>query len=394
MTTPVSQPASAPGAPWAPRSVQRADHVGSLLRPERLKKLLDQIYGPDHMALHETERQKDITELRQVEDDSIAEVVQRQIATGVDVVTDGEFRRRRFMNSFYDAMAGTIPSEDVVRFVDAEGNAVESPSTPTIVRRLEKIDSPAAREAAYLSSITDHPFKVTFPAGSWFCIPFLSKPALENEAYRDLDELLDHTIALERELIADTVAAGATYIQLDFPAYWLLVDEYLVSQLPAFGTAFEALLDRAVAADAAILEGIPSHVTTALHFCRGNFRSRWLTSGTLEPVAERMFSLPYDRFLVEWEDTDREGDYTPLRLVPEGPIVAMGIVSTKRGEVETEDALLARIDEASRYVDVGQLAISTQCGFASSSEGNELDEDSQWRKLEVIGRAADRIWGR
>lgn len=107
-----------------------------------------------------------------------------------------------------------------------------------------------------------------------------------------------------------------------------------------------------------------------------------------------MFSLPYDRFLVEWEDTDREGDYTPLRLVPEGPIVAMGIVSTKRGEVETEDALLARIDEASRYVDVGQLAISTQCGFASSSEGNELDEDSQWRKLEVIGRAADRIWGR
>ena len=179
-----------------------------------------------------------------------------------------------------------------------------------------------------------------------------------------------------------------------YPAYWLLVDEYLVSQLPAFGTSFDALLDRAAAADTAILEGIPSHVTTALHFCRGNFKSRWLTSGTLEPVAERMFSLPYDRFLVEWEDTDREGDYTPLRFAPDGPIVAMGIMSSKRPRIETEDELIRHMEEASRFLDIDQLAISPQCGFATSVPGNKIDEDTQWRKLEVLGRVADRLWPR
>jgi 5-methyltetrahydropteroyltriglutamate--homocysteine methyltransferase len=136
-------------------------------------------------------------------------------------------------------------------------------------------------------------------------------------------------------------------------------------------------------------------VTYALHICRGNWQSRWLAEGSLEPLAERIFDLPYDYFSMEWEDTDREGDYSPLRHVPKGPIVAMGIMSSKRTRVESEDELIQHMEEASRFLGMDQLAISPQCGFSTSAVlGNKTDEDVQWRKLEVLGRVADRLWPR
>lgn len=133
---------------------------------------------------------------------------------------------------------------------------------------------------------------------------------------------------------------------------------------------------------------------TCFHLCRGNWRSRWLFSGSLEPLAERMFQPPFDTFLVEWEDTTREGDYSTLRYVPDGPIVAKGIVSSKSNIVESDDEVLRRMDDAAGYLDLDQLALSPQCGFASAAEGTELDETTQWRKLELIGRVAERLWGR
>ena len=158
---------------------------------------------------------------------------------------------------------------------------------------------------------------------------------------------------------------------------------------------FDAMFAKAIEADNAVLEDIPADITTALHVCRGNYRSRWWASGSLEPVAERMFGeLRFDRFLVEWEDTDREGDYSPLRFVPPGPIVVIGLVSTKVGTLESEDEILARLDEAASHLDLGQLAVSPQCGFASVWHGNEITEDQQWRKLELVARVADRAWGR
>ena len=150
-----------------------------------------------------------------------------------------------------------------------------------------------------------------------------------------------------------------------------------------------------IEADRKVIEGIPDGVTTALHLCRGNHKSKWIYNGPMDAYAERMFTeLPYDVFLMEWEDTEREGDYSALRYVPEGPIVAMGILSSKKPRVETVDELVARIEEAGRYLDVDRLALAPQCGFASTYVGNAITENIQWRKLENLVEAADRIWPR
>jgi 5-methyltetrahydropteroyltriglutamate--homocysteine methyltransferase len=152
-------------------------------------------------------------------------------------------------------------------------------------------------------------------------------------------------------------------------------------------------MDRCISADERILDGLPEDVTRAIHLCRGNWRSRHMVSGSLEPVAERFFNLPYDAFFIEWEDVRREGGYDSLRHVPKGPIVYVGIVNTKVPEVEPADELVRKIESATKYIDVSQLAISPQCGFASTMHGNELDEDSQWRKLEEMVKAAEKVWG-
>ncbi|MBV9278673.1 MAG: hypothetical protein JOZ41_01200 [Chloroflexi bacterium] len=376
------------------RRPARAETVGSLLRPARLREAITEVYESRHTALLPEVRQKDLTRLHRIEDELIAEAVRRQIDVGLDVVTDGEFRRYMFTNSFYDAVEGVEPSTASITFVDEGGDRIPYPGPPMIERRLRKADSPSAREAAYLASITDYPFKVTFPAGSWFCFPFWWRPGVTDRAYRDPDEMIEHALSIERELVAETIAAGARYVQFDFPVYPFLVDDRWRGRLQAAGVDPAGLLERAIAADRAILEGIPDGVTVALHICRGNFRSHWLASGSLEPIAEHLFQeLPYHKLLVEWEDVSRQGGYEPLRFVPKGPIVVMGLVSTKRAQLESEDDLLRRMEEAGRYLEMDQLAISPQCGFASVLEGNALDEDAQWRKLELVARVAERIFG-
>jgi 5-methyltetrahydropteroyltriglutamate--homocysteine methyltransferase len=254
------------------------------------------------------------------------------------------------------------------------------------------VDSPAAREAAFVARLTDHPFKVTFPAASIFAHPFGVSP----DAYESHDEFVGHAVAIERELIADAVAAGCRYVQLDFPLYPYLVDPDWRTRFEAAGNSFAGLLEKALAADRAVLEGIPDGVTTALHICRGNYRSRWVCQGSLEPVAERVFGeLPYDAFLVEWDDVGRDGGYEPARFLRRGSTMVMGIVSTKAPVLEDEDDLLRRLEEAAVVVGgMDRLAVSPQCGFASVMVGNEIDEDAQWRKLELVSRVADRVWPR
>ena len=378
-----------------PRQPARAETVGSLLRPPALRQAIDEVYDAGHTALLSQEREKDLSRLRHIEDESIVDAVQRQIAAGLDVVTDGEFRRYMFTNSFYDAVEGLEPSPTAITFVDDRGDRIQYAGPPVVRERLRKIDNPAAREVAYLRSITDYPFKVTFPAASWFTFPFWWRPGITDRDYDSPEELLDHVLTIERELVAESIAAGARYVQFDFPVYPFLIDDRWRSRLRLAGADPETLLDQALAADRAVLDGIQDSVTRALHVCRGNYRSHWLASGSIEPIAERLFNeLPYDRFLVEWEDVGREGGFEPLRHVPPGPTVVMGIVSTKKPEVESENDLLRRMDEVGRHLDLGQLAISPQCGFASVLEGNAIDEDTQWRKLELVGRVADRLWGR
>lgn len=353
---------------------------------------MDSFYADGHGAIHDDERAKDAHELHRIEDAAISDAVQRQMDLGLDVITDGEFRRYMFLNSFWDAVRGFSTENNPIEFRDNSGDTVVW-NVHRVEDRLEKVDNPASREAAFLSALTDHPFKVTFPAGSIFSNPYTWKPGVNDHVYSSRQQLTDHAIEIERQLVADAIEAGAGYVQFDFPMYPFLVDDRWRQQMTADGFDLNQVMDEAIAADNAVLESIPDAVTTGLHICRGNYRSRYLCEGSLEPLAERVFNeLDYDVFLVEWEDPERMGDVSPIRFVPPGKTMVLGLVGTKTANIQSDEELLGRMEEASRFLDLDQLAISPQCGFASVIDGNELDESAQWEKLASVSRVADRIW--
>ncbi len=372
------------------RRPARAETVGSLLRPSALRASIDVFYDKGHSAALDEERARDRSELTEVENDTIRQAVQRQIDCGLDVVTDGEFRRWMFMNSFFDAVSG-VRTGKAVRFRNNREAEVEL-NVHEIVEPLKIVDSPAAREAEFMSGVAgDMPFKVTFPAASIFAHPFTTVDG----AYGSAEEFMDAAIHIEQELIADAIRNGVQNVQFDFPLYPYLVDQAWIAWFAEAGHDVDALIDRALAADLAVLDGIPEDVAVGLHICRGNYRSSWMCEGSLEPVAERVFGgLPYDSFLVEWDDLGRDGGYEPVRHLRDGAIMVMGIVSSKTPDLEDEDDLLRRMEQAAYLAGgIDRLAISPQCGFASVMVGNETNEDAQWRKLELVGRVADRLWG-
>jgi 5-methyltetrahydropteroyltriglutamate--homocysteine methyltransferase len=376
-----------------PRTPARAETVGSLLRPRKLRAAIDAFYEPGHSAALAEERGRDRSALTAVEDEAIRTAVQRQIDCGLNVVTDGEFRRWMFMNSFYDAVSG-VRTGKTVRFRNDRGVDVEL-NVHEIVDRLQPVDSPAAREAAFMSgAVAGVPFKVTFPAASIFTHPFTTVSGPEGSGYASLDAFVEHAIEIERGLVADAVEAGAGYVQFDFPLYVYVSSSEWAARFRAAGHDVDAVLEAALAADKAVLEGIPAHVTTALHICRGNYRSSWMCEGSLEPVAARVFGeLPYDVFLVEWDDLGRDGGFEQIRFLRDGSTMVMGLISTKTPIIEDEDDLLRKMEEAASIAGgMDRLAISPQCGFASTMVGNDTDEDAQWRKLELVGRIADRLW--
>jgi methionine synthase II (cobalamin-independent) len=374
-----------------PREPARAEVVGSLLRPAALREAVAEVYAPGHRAILPEERARDLSSLKAVEDEAIRQAVARQEEIGLDVVTDGEFRRYMFLNSFWDAVEGFSTDRNPVEFRNERGETVVW-HVQKVEERLRLVDSPAAREAEFLAATATGPFKVTFPAASLFRHPFTFTP---EHAYSDLEELVAHAIEIERGLIADAIEAGARYIQLDFPLYPYLVDPQWVARFKAAGLDVDQVLDRALAADNAVVEGIPADVTVGLHVCRGNYRSRWLCEGSIEPVAERLFGEleRYDTFLVEWDDVGRDGGYEPIRHAPSGKTMVMGLVSSKTPILESADDLLRRLEQAAAFLPLDQLALSSQCGFASVLEGNELDEETQWQKLELVARVAKRAWG-
>ncbi|HEX9863330.1 MAG TPA: cobalamin-independent methionine synthase II family protein [Acidimicrobiia bacterium] len=375
------------------RHPARAEVVGSLLRPKTLRAAVDAFYGEGHRAVLDDERAQGADSLHIVEDEAIAGVVQRQIDLGLDVVTDGEFRRYMFLNSFWDAVRGFSTEDNPVEFRNDSGDPVVW-HVHKVVDRLEQVDSPVSREAAFMATTTDHPFKVTLPAGSIFSNPYTWKRGVNDHVYSTRQELTDHAVTIERQLVADAVAEGAGYVQFDFPMYPFLVDDRWRRRMIEDGFDLNVVMEEAIAADRAVLEGIPDGVTTGLHICRGNYRSRYLCEGSLESLAERIFNdLDYDVFLVEWEDPERMGDVSPIRFVPPGKTLVLGVVGTKTPRVQTDDELTARLEDAARFLDFDQLAVSPQCGFASVIDGNEIPEDTQWEKLASVGRVADRIWG-
>jgi 5-methyltetrahydropteroyltriglutamate--homocysteine methyltransferase len=331
----------------------------------------------------------------EVQDNLIRQVVERQLEAGLDVVTDGEFRRPFFTASADAAFRGFQPSQEKIHFTGPDGATLEAPARPVVAERLEKIDNPLAREARFMASITDARIKVTLPAPSTYCWYGVFTPGITDKAYSDHDELADHITSLLRELVDEAIEAGADYVQFDYPFYPLFVNDAHRANFAKYGLEDEqAYLDRLLRVDAAVIEGLPPHVRTALHLCRGNAGAFWMSSGSLEPIADRLFALPYDSFIVEWDDKERDGDYSALRHVPPGPIVALGVVSTKRTELESADWVLGELDEASKYLETAQLALAPQCGFGTVPGMETTTEDLQWRKLDLVARVADRVWPR
>lgn len=367
----------------------RAEVVGSLLRPPALAHALGRVYREGERALLPQVRERDLDSLREAEDAAIRDAVRRQRDCGLDVVTDGEYRRYMFLNSFWDAVEGYSTDANPIEFRDDRGSTVTW-HVQRIERRLELVDSPAAREAAFLAELDPGPFKVTFPAASLFAHPF----TFTGDAYDGVASVVDHAIAIEQQLVADAIAVGCRYVQFDFPLYPYLCDQDWQARFSEASVDLGEVLDAAIAADRALVESVPDGVTTAIHVCRGNYRSRYLATGALDPIAERMFAeIPVDAWLIEWDDERRDGDFAALRHVPPGgPTIVLGLVSSKRPDVEREREIIRAIDRAAAIVPLDQLALSTQCGFASVSEGNEIDELTQWRKLELVGRVAEKVF--
>jgi 5-methyltetrahydropteroyltriglutamate--homocysteine methyltransferase len=375
------------------RAVPRAEHVGSLKRSERLVAANRAVYRPGHVAVEDAEREgSGLDELHAIAEEEIRRVVQRQVDVGLDVVTDGELRRYMFLNSLFDGLRGFSSEVSKARFKAADGSVIEW-NMQYVVDRLEHVDSPASREVRFLRGLTDRLSKVTFPAGSFLALPYNWDPAVNGHAYGSHRQLVEHVVAIEKEMIADAIVAGCRYVQLDFPIYPFLCDPDWRARMERHGYDWQETLELAAWADAAVVADVPDGVRTSMHVCRGNNRSRYVAEGPLDPVADVLFSLPYDSFLIEWEDKARMGGFSALRQVPPGDaVVVLGLVSSKVARMETTGQLLAELEAASALLDPSRLALSPQCGFASTLEGNLVTEDDQWRKLELVVETARRFW--
>ena len=359
----------------------RAEQVGSLLRP------------PDLLAARAAfaEGRLDRAGLRAKEDESIRAAVTRERDIGLDVFADGEMRRYSWLTGMADAVDGFV-ADSVMLEWHGPGGGAEKTTAKIVGARLHKREMLTAHEVPFLKSLGATPFKVTVPAPSNF-VPTGFKPGVTDRLYKDRGALLADLVAIVRDEITWLIAQGVTYIQLDAPFYSHYLDPEHRNAMKMSGTDPDAEFEAAVAGDNATFAGLARPgVTIAVHVCRGNSRSRWYTEGGYDAIAERLFTrLDVDRFLLEYDD-ERSGTFEPLRLVPRGKDIVLGLVTTKAPALEREDDLRRRIDEAARYVPLEHLALSPQCGFASIAAGNLLSMDDQWKKLALVVEVARKTW--
>lgn len=361
----------------------RADQIGSFLRP------------PDLLTARQV--LSDRNRLRDLEDEHILRALQKQKELGFEIFTDGELRRRNFMSTFTDAVEGFDMGLSVQRNWGATGNAQSTSVahvTGIVNQRLRPVQSQTANELPFLQRHARGDIKVLLPSATQF--PAISfKKGITDQVYKNHSELLWDIVEIMKNDFAALAASGVSYIQIDAPRYSYYMDpkwrEWIrteMSQDP------EDALDEAIRADNACLDAArKSGVTLAIHLCRGNNRSHWYASGGYDAIAEKLFgTLNVDRFLLEYDD-DRSGTFEPLRHVPQDKIVVLGLISTKRPQLETVDEIAARIDEAAKFFPLENLTLSPQCGFASTAEGNLLTEDEQWAKLKLVVDTARLVWG-
>lgn len=365
----------------------RADHIGSLLRPQEL---LD------------ARNSQSITpeQLRQIEDKCILRAIARQKQLGFKIFTDGELRRGGFMSDFHDSVEGLDMDGSIARAWQGLAGATSGgPSrdgrlTGVVVDKIKQKKRLTKHEVDFLRQHSPGDIKMTLPTPNQF--PAIAyKKGLSEEAYPAYSEFLWDIVPIIRSEIAALVSEGVRYIQIDAPRYSYYIDpkwrRYVQDEMDVDP---EKALDEAIAVDNACLEGLSRDgVTVGIHLCRGNNRSKWYAEGGYDPIAEKLFSqIEVDAFLLEYE-TERAGSFEPLRFVSRDKAVVLGLVSSKVPRLESPDQLRRRIDEASRYVPLENLALSPQCGFASTADGNLLTEDEQWRKLQLVVDTARQVWG-
>lgn len=373
----------------------RVDQVGSLLRPQKLK----------NVYTRHGDGQADDKELRLVQDESVNELIAKQEAHGLAIFTDGEYRRLNFQDSFVESVSGFIPKKQTLQFQESRtlgGEALQrwqpdsAKTDPALqywrpfIGQLRLAHNRPLAEWRYAAQLTEKPVKITLIATDRICENFHRQNS--NTVYAQADEYLEDVIAIERTIVQELAEAGCPYIQMDAPSYTAYVDPRSLDKMKASGIDPIAQMERSMAADNAVIAGIDDLVF-GIHLCRGNVRSMWHREGAYDAIAERLFNgLDHRRFLLEY-DTERAGGFAPLRFVPKSKTVVLGLVSTKVPKLETADELKRKIDEASRFIPLEQLALSPQCGFSSNIVGNLITEDDQWRKLELVQKVATEVWG-
>jgi len=359
----------------------RADHIGSFLRPAEL--LEARSNGVRAEALQE------------LEDRQILRVLAKQKELGFAVATDGEFRRRNFMSDFTDAVEGFDLADAVARSWQAgqAKSASVSSVTGIVSAKLRQVRPLTGRELSFLQAKSPVDIKMTLPSATQFpAIAF--KRGITDKFYKDHSALLWDIVEIMKADLQSLSADGVKYIQIDAPRYSYYMDPKWRAWMRAeMAIDPDNALDEAIKADNACFQAARRDgVTLGIHLCRGNNRSHWYAEGGYDAIAEKLFStLEVDRFLLEYDD-DRSGTFEPLRFVPKGKTVVLGLISSKRPQIEDADSIRRRIDEAANYVPLENLALSPQCGFASTMEGNMVTEDDQWAKLKLVVDTARKIW--
>ena len=374
----------------------RNDVVGSLLRPPELK----------HARQGYDEGKLSLGDLRRVEDQEIRGAVRLQEELGLAVVTDGEYRRLNFQDSFGESVSGYDAGKASLKFYEqrVEGsNPLQRWEIPVrgeekgtavsqrrpVVESLRLVRNGPLEEYRFVSHVTEKPAKVTLIGPDRISQRFDWQNS--KAIYPSMDAFLADVVKIQKEVIRGLVEAGCRYVQIDAPGYTAYVDPPSLQAMRDRGEDPEENFSRSLKADNQVLEGFDG-VTFGIHLCRGNQRSMWHREGSYDDIAERLLNeLKHDRFLFEY-DTPRAGGFEPLRFLPKGKVVVLGLVSTKVPQLEKVDELKRRIDAASKYAPLEQLAISPQCGFSSDVVGNLISEDDQRRKLEIVVETARQVW--
>ena len=363
----------------------RADHVGSFLRPERLREARERFAAGGLAA----------ADLHAIEDECIREVAHGQENVGLKGITDGEFRRTFFHIDFVERLEGveTHYGEFVAKFRKDGGSEVGfKPPTMHVGSKVKWVGPIQGADFDFLKSTTARTRKVCIPAPSMLHFRG-GREAISEAVYPNLEDFYDDLTAAYRAEIADLAARGLSYLQFDDTNLAYLCDPDIRARTKARGDDPDALARLYCRLINDSIRDRPKNMTVCVHLCRGNFKSAWVAQGGYEPVAEILLNeMKIDGFFLEYDD-ERSGDFAPLRFAPRSATIVLGLMSSKRAEAEPKDVVKRRIEEATKYVPIGQCALSHQCGFSSTAHGNDLSEADQWIKLARLVEIAEEVWG-